>query len=233
MLQSVTSDGLKVVPSRNNLTGIPLSGDETPELSGQRGLAFIGRRQTDTLFQFSVDVSFAPTEAGQEAGVTVFLTQVNHIDLGVVLLPSNSSSDPTSPQGKARRLSAAPELSLQFRAEGEGKEGVPESVAVPLPAEWADGPIRLQIETPNATHYSLSAMSVEDLESVISVATASAQLVSGGNGSFVGSLVGAYATCNGAGSGLDCPEGGDAYLNHWRYTGIAQQISADEFVPSS
>lgn len=233
MLQSVTSDGLKVVPSRNNLTGIPLSGDETPELSGQRGLAFIGRRQTDTLFRFSVDVSFAPTEAGQEAGVTVFLTQVNHIDLGVVLLPSNSSSDPTSPQGKARRLSAAPELSLRFRAEGEGKEGVPESVAVPLPAEWADGPIRLQIETPNATHYSLSAMSVEDPESVISVATASAQLVSGGNGSFVGSLVGAYATCNGAGSGLDCPEGGDAYLNHWRYTGIAQQISADEFVPSS
>ncbi|RYP49080.1 hypothetical protein DL768_005138 [Monosporascus sp. mg162] len=211
---STTSKGLQIVPSRNNLTGTPLS-EVTPELSGQQGLAFIGRRQTDSIFRFSVDLSFAPTEIGQEAGVTVFLTQVNHIDLGVVL----------------RRGGKKPRLSLRFRAEGTG--GAPEPRTVPLPAGWAKrGPIRLQIDTPDAAHYRLSAMPAADPNAAISVATASARLVSGGNGSFVGSLVGAYATCNGAGSGVDCPPGGSAYFSRWRYTGIAQHISANERVPS-
>ncbi|KAJ7105345.1 hypothetical protein C8R44DRAFT_886817 [Mycena epipterygia] len=39
-------------------------------------------------------------------------------------------------------------------------------------------------------------------------------------------LVGAYATANN-GSGTT-----PAYISHWRYTGIAQQIDNDSFVPS-
>lgn len=219
---STTERGLRIIPSRNNLTGTPFS-DTTPELSGQAGLSFIGRRQTHTIFTYSVDLSFDPQTVGQEAGVTVFLTQANHIDLGVVLLAPNSSS-PLS-YGPAK----SPQLVLRFRAEGTGIPPAPKSV--PVPAAWADGKIRLQIQTVNTTHYSLAAMSASNPKSKLTIGTASATLVSGGNGSFVGSLLGAYATCNGAGSGVVCPEGGDAYFSHWRYTGEAQYISSTESIP--
>lgn len=46
------------------------------------------RRQSHTYFTFSVGVTYAPTEEGEEAGVTIFLTQDQHIDLGIVLLSS-------------------------------------------------------------------------------------------------------------------------------------------------
>ncbi|KAI1130077.1 glycoside hydrolase family 43 protein [Nemania abortiva] len=221
---STTEKGLQIVPSRNNLTGIPFS-TTAPELTGQAGLSFIGRRQTHTLFTFSVDLAFNPKVVGQEAGVTVFLTQVNHIDLGVVLLapqsPSSSSSHGPTGNGK-------PQLSLRFRAEGTGIPPAPK--IIPVPSSWGTGKIRLQIETVNTTHYSLAAMSARHPGDKIVLGTASAGLVSGGNGSFVGSLVGAYATCNGAGEGLDCPEGGNAYFGNWRYKGEAQYVSATERV---
>ncbi|KAM7189139.1 Glycosyl hydrolase, five-bladed beta-propellor domain containing protein [Rhypophila sp. PSN 637] len=213
---SVTDRGLQIVPSRNNLTGTPFS-TRTPELSGQQGLAFIGRRQTDSLFTFTVDLTFNPTSVGQEAGVTIFLTQVNHIDLGVVLL------DKKGAQGNK-------ELSLRFKAEGTGAS--PTSKTLALPKGWSAGPIRLQIKTANLTHYSLSASPADDPTSSVLVGTASGALLSGGNGSFVGSLVGAYATCNGAGSGVNCPAGGTAYFKRWRYEGDAQFVTATKSIPS-
>jgi len=211
---SVTSQGLSIIPSRNNLTGTPFSNDE---LSGQRGLAFIGRRQTDTLFTFSVDLSFNPQVVDQEAGITIFLTQVNHIDLGVVLLKGDKDEDP--------------QLSLRFRAAGNGTAPPPR--IIPMPRSWGNTNIRLQIEANNATHYELSAINTIDPKTKVVVGTASAGLVSGGNGSFVGSLVGAYATCNGAGKKgeLDCPSGGTAHFTRWRYDGKAQFISADQSIP--
>ncbi|XXH03367.1 DNA-directed DNA polymerase epsilon, subunit B [Hypoxylon texense] len=223
---TVTADGLQIVPSRNNLTGTPFS-ETTPELSGQQGLSFIGRRQTDTLFTFSVDLTFHPQEAGQEAGVAVFLTQANHIDLGVVLLPGSSSSSCAS--RRKRETAETQQLALRFRAEGTG--GPPEPKTVAVPTDWLDaGPIRLSIEAANATHYSLAAAPAADPAARIIVGTASAGLVSGGNGSFVGSLVGAYATCNGAGTRTECPEGGNAYFNRWRYSGLGQYVSETEIV---
>ncbi|KAF3058567.1 Xylosidase/arabinosidase [Daldinia childiae] len=216
---SVTPKGLQIVPSRNNLTGIPFS-LTTPELSGQQGLSFIGRRQTDTLFSFSVDVDFAPRQVGQEAGVTIFLTQVNHIDLGVVLVPGISNSTCSEAQ--------TAQVALRFRAEGTGIPPEPRTIAVPK--DWLDGPIRLHVDAANATHYSLAAAPAADPDARILVGTASAELVSGGNGSFVGSLVGAYATCNGAGVGVECPQGGEAYFTRWRYAGAGQYVSATEVV---
>ncbi|KAI1353502.1 glycoside hydrolase family 43 protein [Xylaria sp. FL0043] len=215
---STTARGLQIIPSRNNLTGTPFS-TTTPELTGQNGLSFIGRRQTHTLFTFSVDLSFDPTSVGQEAGVTVFLTQVNHIDLGVVLLAPNSSSH--SATGKSQ-------VAFRFRAEGTGSPPAPR--IVPVPAAWTHGKIRLLIQTLNTTHYSLAAMPVGDPGAKLIIGMASAGLVSGGNGSFVGSLIGAYATCNGAGLGFACPDGGNAYFSRWRHTGEAQYISATESI---
>jgi len=212
---SVTAKGLSIIPSRNNLTGTPMSNDE---LSGQLGLAFVGRRQTDTLFAFSVDLFFNPDVVDQEAGVTVFLTQVNHIDLGVVLLKGDKGKDP--------------QLAFRFRAQGTGASPPPK--IVPVPNGWGSGSVRLQIETPNATHYQLSATKASDPKTKILIGTAYVGLLSGGNGSFVGSLVGTYATCNGAGikGQLDCPSGGTAHFSRWRYNGKAQYISADTKIPS-
>jgi beta-xylosidase len=212
-----TARGLQVVPSRNNLTG-----QMSPaELTGQAGLSFVGRRQTDTLFTFSVDITLDPGDEDTEAGVTVFLTQYNHIDLGIMRTGST--------------------LSLRFRTEAQGVPiPTPAPVTVVLPASWATdtGAIRLEIRAANRTHYTLAAAQVLSKGDVVeyskkTVAAASAQLVSGGTGSFVGSLVGVYATCNGAGSGTSCPKGGNAYFQRWRYTGEAQAISATEEVPSA
>ena len=228
---SITEKGLQMIPTRNNLTGTPDSA-ATPGLTGQAGLSFIGRRQTHTLFTFSVDVSFSPAVVGQEAGVTVFLTQLAHIDLGIVLLASpnttSSSSGAVAPppflltEGKSR-------LAFRFRAEGTGIPPTPK--IMPVPSTWRYGEkIRLQIETLNSTHYGLAAMPADNPKAKLTIGTASAELVSGGSGSFVGSLVGAYATCNGAGSGLACPRGGNAYFSRWRYIGEAQFISATESI---
>lgn len=212
---SITEKGLEVEPTRNNLTGT-LGIHDVEELSGRQGVAFVGRRQTHTLFTFSVDLTFSPEQKGQEAGVTVFLTQMNHIDLGVALLPSGSDDSQL-------------ELSFRFRAEGTGTPPAP--VTVPVPGDWTEGAIRLQISTTNSTHYELSAMPASVPDAEIVVGTASGELVSGGEGSFVGSLIGIYATCNGEGSGTVCPEGGNAVFNRWRYTGEAQYITETESIP--
>ncbi|KAK1760276.1 Non-reducing end alpha-L-arabinofuranosidase BoGH43A [Echria macrotheca] len=210
---TTTAKGLQLVPSRNNVTGQMIPGKPTPELSGQRGMAFIGRRQTDTLFEYTVDlVGFRPGMVGSEAGVTVFLTQLNHIDLGVAMLADR-------------------EMSFRFRIEAPPGAPVPETKVVPVPEAWRGQTIRLHVTTPNTTHYDLSASLTSDPASKITVGTAWAGLVSGGTGPFTGVLLGIFNTCNGAGQGEECPDGGDkAYWQRWRYTGKGQEIAMNEVV---
>lgn len=209
-----TDAGLEITPSRANLTG---TGVGVVETNGQRGLSLIARRQTDTLFTFTVDLVSKPKLANEEAGVAVFLTQFNHIDLGVVRMPSSAGS--TS------------ELSFRFRAQASKVPITPPKPnVVAIPAAWQNATLRLQISTPNNVTYEFSAMRADDPTSAIKLGTASAQLVSAGEGTFVGSLVGTYATCNGAGSGEACPKSDPAVFQRWRYTGQGQQISATEIV---
>ncbi|CAI6089700.1 unnamed protein product [Clonostachys chloroleuca] len=216
---SFTDKGLQIVPSRNNLTGVPYSETDVV-LTGRRGLSFVGRRQTHTLFDLTVDLDFTPREIGQEAGITIFLTQANHIDVSVVLLRGDDGDK-------------TPKLSLRLRAEGTG--GPPPEKIVAVPEDWLKrpGPIRLRIQAKDPLSYELSASKRCSGTPDIVLGTASSGLVSGGNGSFVGSLVGAFATCNGVGEGADCPAGGLASFKRWRYTPVAQFISADKSVPSS
>jgi hypothetical protein len=101
-----------------------------------------------------------------------------------------------------------------------------------VPRKWAGERVRLEIEMTTPTEYRFSALRAGDEKSRVVLGKASAELLSGGSGSFVGTLIGVYATCNGAGSGVDCPEGiPDAYFRRWRYTGTAQYISATEKIP--
>jgi beta-xylosidase len=200
---TVADKGLHVVLGKNNLAGSP--GGPKP---ASKAISFIGRRQTDSTFNFSVDLFFAPTAGRQEAGVTAFLTQAANIQLGIVL------------EGQ--------QLSFRFNStETQNKISA-------VPASWSGKSIRLQIQMSTPTEYTFSAMLASDEKTKIRVGEASAKQLSGGTGSFVGTLVGAYATCNGAGSELDCPtDTPKAYFSRWRYAGVSQYITATESIPSN
>ncbi|KAK4143354.1 glycosyl hydrolase [Dichotomopilus funicola] len=105
------------------------------------------------------------------------------------------------------------QLSFRFNASGNGQGQTTKASAVPK--GW------------------FAAMLAADERTKVELGKASAELLSGGTGSFVGTLIGVYATCNGAGSGLDCEDGTPrAYVNRWSYTGVAQYISETETVPN-
>jgi hypothetical protein len=97
--------GLDFTPSRANLTGVSYTHDLA--LKGQRGISFVERRQTQTVFNFTVDVDAkSATEHDQEAGISIFLAQENHADVSLVYLnPSNNSSQTAA-------------LHLRFRTHG-------------------------------------------------------------------------------------------------------------------
>lgn len=213
---------LKVLPSRANLTGVLGSeGDEDFALTGQMGISFVGRRQTHTLFKFAVDLVYDPQEPSQEAGVTGFLTQLNHMELGIGLQSADSS-----------------DLEFRFRVMTDGTtnktSSIPSSYTrrTPIPSSW-EGPIRLQIHTINDTSYGFSAWPVSDPNQKMIVAEESAVVVSGGSGPFTGALVGVYATCDGAGevNSTTCPgeEGGEVYWKRWRYEGVAQEYDFGDY----
>jgi beta-xylosidase len=197
---SVTKKGLQVVLGRNRLDGEP--GNTEP---ASKAVSFIGRRQTHSLFTYSVDLDFEPKRDGEEAGVTAFLTQKANIQLGVVRLKE--------------------QLNFRFNVSGRVTERE-------VPKKWVGEKMRLEIQMKTSTEYTFAAMPAKPKgkEKVV-LGTASAELLSGGSGSFVGTLIGVYATCNGAGEGLDCPAGTpNAYLTRWRYTGDGQYISESEVI---
>ena len=157
---------------------------------GAKAISFIGRRQTHSLFTFSVDLSFAPQAAGEEAGVVAFLTQLANIRLGVVQDGS--------------------QLTFKFSASNHSKTSA-------VPPSWVGSPIRLQIQMATPTDYTFTAMLASETTTKIVLGTASAELLSGGSALFVGTLLGVYATCNGARSGQECPSGKPkAYFNRCR-----------------
>lgn len=214
---------LKVLPSRANLTGVLGSeGNEDFALTGKMGISFIGRRQTHTLFKYGVDLVYDPQQPNQEAGVTVFLTQLNHMELGIGLQSSTSNSSA---------------LEFRFRVMTDGTTNKTSSVppsythTTPIPSNWK-GPIRLQIHTVNDTFYGFSAWPVSDPNKKMVLAEESVVVVSGGSGPFTGALVGVYATCDGVGgrSSTVCPgEGGEAYWRRWRYEGAAQEYDFGDY----
>jgi beta-xylosidase len=220
-----TDRGLEIKPSRSNLTGA-YNGDIA--LTGQRGISFVSRRQTQTIFNFSVDVSLDATEVGQEAGVTAFLAQENHAEIALAYIkPCGSGSD-----GEAG-------LHLRFRAHGRLS---PPQVTFRLPDEWltaAGGAVRLHIQAPDQETFVFGASPLgEDgaaAGDMLELGTVPAELIShldsAKSGTFIGALIGVYATCNGAGEGVDCPDGGIGTFQRWRYEPVAQFIDYEVSVP--
>lgn len=157
-------NALKLVPSVANLTG---GADFEPA----DGITFVSRRQTYTVFNYTVDVELNATAAEEEVGVTAFLTQYQHIDLGLLALNSTAGLD----------------YYLRFRVTGTGNYDGPaiETVVKPVPTAWSQ-PIRLGVQAVNDTHYALSASPSDGSADADIVGYAPSTLLSGGTGPFTG-----------------------------------------------
>ncbi|KAF2135253.1 glycoside hydrolase family 43 protein, partial [Aplosporella prunicola CBS 121167] len=166
-------------------------------------ITFVGRRQVDSLFAYSVDLSFAPSASGEEAGVAVYLDEKRHIDLGIL----------RSGNGTAQ---------LRLRSVSSNNVTVPADVVMPLSAAafGLDKIARLEIRAANATHYTFSAGMVgADVDADVAMAVvgmADASLVSSG---YTGATLGVYATSNGVVGATS-----KAYVSRWRYKGMGQCV---------
>ncbi|KAI6091701.1 glycoside hydrolase family 43 protein [Hypoxylon rubiginosum] len=191
---------LRLSPSKLNLTA--LNGN----YAGPSGQTFVGRRQQDTLFTFSINLDFSPTLLEEEAGISVFLTQNHHLDLGVVMLPANSS---TAPFPGTNLTAPSAELIPHLRFRGISYIEVPKDIVVPIPDSWSGKALRLEIKAHNMTHYSMSTGPADALSQMKTILDVSNAPVSWG---FSGVILGVYCTSNGY-------EGSTpAYISKWRYT---------------
>ena len=197
----------ELTASRSNITG-------SPTINATTGITLITRLQTATLFDFSFDMAqdFSDVE-GDEAGMTSFKYNDQHVDLGLVNLPGDSSNS-TRKYLQARATgtfapSANPDVTANVT--------LPETVLWPIPAAWSNDLLRLRLHSINESTFEFSAApAARPLESQ-SILKFSAALVTG-SGIDSGHLVGAYATTNGADREMK------AYISRWRYNAIAQQI---------
>ncbi|KAH6695505.1 xylosidase/arabinosidase [Plectosphaerella plurivora] len=205
-------NSLRISPSAINLTG-PVATTEYDLLKNP--LAFVVRKQETTLFNYTVDVSFTPSVVEEEAGISLFLNQLQHLDLGIVNLPACGAK------------TAIPHLRFRVEASGKPDARVAETVVIPVPKTWLDGPISLHISGVSDRDYTFGASPSLKPEEYVLLGAADGSVVSGGGGLFTGSLLGAYATNNG-GKGTT-----PAYFSRWRYLPVAQQIGPDEFDPAT
>lgn len=136
-------------PSALNLTG--LNGN----YAGPDGQTFVGRRQQDTLFTYRVTLDYAPTTLDEEAGVTAFLTQNHHLDLGLAFLAANESTG-TIPGTNFTEPENSSTLIPQIRYRGISNVAVPAPMTMPVPDVWVGQPLTFEIQASNSTHFSFS-----------------------------------------------------------------------------
>ncbi|KAI7262877.1 glycoside hydrolase family 43 protein, partial [Hortaea werneckii] len=196
-------NALQLTASVLNLTGY--DGATTLHPQGQ---TFLSRRQVDTFFTFAANLDISDLGREEdEAGISVFLTQNHHYDLGIVMLPSSPSS-PTDPP------STTASLTPHFRLRGISSSSSSSSpqtdfptLILPLNHTWLDNPeetpnlplLRLEIKATNRTHYALSAApaGAEHVRQTLGYAPAA-----GVSYGFTGALVGVYASVNGREEGM-------------------------------
>ncbi|KAF2014120.1 glycoside hydrolase family 43 protein [Aaosphaeria arxii CBS 175.79] len=216
-----------------NLTGF--DGDSSLGL----GQTFVSRRQSHSLFKFSVEIDWKGhlTRDSEEVGVSVMQDQSQHFDIGIVQLSSTEPKNKTSgtlypvpenefgPIPDITKLVPDAEPKPYIRFGGIGITGFRRANATrwaedltELPEGWADSKLKFQIEAVNTTHYSFSAGPAGSSDENLRVFgyTRGDLMVP----IYSGTTVGAYATSNGRyGEGAFT-----AYVSKWRYTGIKQVI---------
>ncbi|KAI6790121.1 glycoside hydrolase family 43 protein [Hortaea werneckii] len=218
-----------------------LTGHDGVTASHPQGQTFLARRQVDTFFTFAVNLDISDLRReGDEAGVSVFLTQNHHYDLGIVMLPSSSSS-PTSSQSltphfRLRGISTSttsPDFPVLLQPVNQTWLSSPPHQNQPHPAsQQTSNPIRLEIQATNLTHYALSAApsGAEHLRQTLGYSPAR-----GVSYGFTGVVVGVYCTVNGRegeeggevgegeGEGKGGCAGGDGYGEQERGSGYEER----------
>jgi hypothetical protein len=179
---------LRLSPSKSNITG-----PGTPEgtTDADPAITLITRVQSHTYFSYSVDISFAPTKLGEEAGVTLFLTQYQHIDLGVILLPFSSPHHSASPKPALEPYIRFQTTHLDdLNTPATQNVSVPETVVRALPCSRGEEiKARLQIQAVDDTHYTLSATLLHSGKKFEFERKVETVLVSGGTGRFTGESI--------------------------------------------
>ena len=173
--------------------------------TGGQGQTFIGQRQTDNLFTYSLDIdASALSKEEDEVGVSVFLVQRYHFELGIVLLPNSSTTTTLVPH---------------FRFRGISNTSIPDRI-VPFPSYLSlDTPISMEIKAFNWTHYSFSAGPRDQKHLLQTYGYAKGSQMSWG---FTGTLVGPYATTNGRNGSSNGAF--SAAVSNWRYLPQGQFI---------
>ncbi|EPQ55149.1 hypothetical protein GLOTRDRAFT_76437 [Gloeophyllum trabeum ATCC 11539] len=166
---------LCLIGSAANLTGPDgISGTST----------FIGRRQEHVEFTTDVDLQFSPGQDGEEAGITVFLQQLQHFDLGVVALNGT----------RYMRVKTTTHNST----DGDMADPLSRPGMVELPGNVGHD-LKLRVQAVNAStyvfSYAESGQGAGEGWNVVGYGDASE--VSGG---FTGTIIGMYATGNGRNS---------------------------------
>lgn len=160
---------LRISPSRVNLTTDGEGFDPKED-----GFAFVARKQSASMFHFTVDVSFKPTDLDEEAGLSVFLTQYQHIDMSIVNRPSCAD-------GKL-----VPKLKMSVDTSGQPEVDPIATRLTPVPEGWLGKPVRLAISTTKDHRYVLSATSTGEDDGEIVLGSVTAKVISGGLGPFHG-----------------------------------------------
>ncbi|KAA1467897.1 arabinofuranosidase [Dentipellis sp. KUC8613] len=194
---------LCLTPSVLNLTSTDARTAVTPQ-------TFVGRRQEHVEFVFTVRLSFASQQDGAEAGATVFLNQGQHFDLGVVTLTPQSAAE-AGYTGKPANASAR-YIRLRTITASSSDQGASDPLSKPdifllEPSLQRSSNLQLQIEAVNRTTY---AFRYETAGGWATVGFGNSSQVSGG---FVGTIVGLFATGNGA--NVSDP----AYFSNFSYKG--------------
>lgn len=200
---------LQLTASRANLT------TDSMFNATLEGLTAIFRRQEHTFFNFSVDLQpgFGHNE-GDEMGVSNFLNQDQHVDLGVVYLPTGSAC-----RGKVQPY-------FRFRANSVRYTAVPGTRVFPIPPNWLDHPIRITVSPRNESHFEFFVAPADRPEEAQSLMVYTTALLSG-DGAGTGGLFGVYATTNGGNQTFH------GYISRWRYQPVAQKIDYSVLVDIS
>ena len=141
------------------------------------GLGFFARQRTASVFTYSVDLSFGPKVVDEEAVITVFLTQTQHIDISVVSVKNKDG------KGATRKL--------RFKAETSRRPDlkVPNMDIKSIPKSWLKGPIRLTVTATHDRTYEFTTSYAAKPHDRKKLVFASAEIVSGGSGPFTVDLI--------------------------------------------
>ncbi|KIJ38391.1 glycoside hydrolase family 43 protein [Sphaerobolus stellatus SS14] len=197
---------LRLIPSVLNLTTLDGLTAATPQ-------TFVGRRQEHVEFTLNVTLDFDPKQEEEEAGITVFLSQTQHFDLGVVAL---SPEQAVAAGYKGDSMDNTPTLSqyVRLRTISPHSSALGSKDTQSHPGIFSIGDndsrgIKLQIEAVNSTWYAFRYQAPSQTNWT-TVGWGISSEVSGG---FTGTILGMFATGNGV-------EGKDpAYFSDFLYAG--------------